>query len=300
MALAPRRPVVVVNGGNCPFPGMNWVHYVHAAFRPRLGAADWRQAKARAIHEPRLVTERLALRSAHIVIANSDRTRRDVIELVGVAESRVHRAYYGIDADQFRPSTPGERAAARESLGWTRETPRIAFVGALDDRRKGFDVAYDAWRSLCSSESWDGELVVIGSGGELPAWRARALRDGVGDRIQFLGFRRDVSRVLMACDALVAPTRYEAYGLGVHEAICCGLPAIVASSAGVAERYPESLRGLLLEDVESADELAASLRKWRERATDWRATVLTFAEELRARGWDDVARDVVALGDAAG
>ncbi|MDK2408772.1 glycosyltransferase [Aphanizomenon sp. PH219] len=54
--------------------------------------------------------------------------------------------------------------------------------------------------------------------------------------INFLGFRADVPNLLRAADCLVAPTRYEAYDLGVHEALCCGLPAIVSADAGVDER----------------------------------------------------------------
>ena len=41
--------------------------------------------------------------------------------------------------------------------------------------------------------------------------------------------------VLAACDALVSPTRYEAYGLAVHEALARGLPALVSRSAGIAD-----------------------------------------------------------------
>ena len=52
----------------------------------------------------------------------------------------------------------------------------------------------------------------------------------------------DVPNLLRAADCLVAPTRYEAYGLGVHEALCCGLPGIVSADAGVAERYSPELQ----------------------------------------------------------
>ena len=42
---------------------------------------------------------------------------------------------------------------------------------------------------------------------------------------------------------MVHPARYEAYGLGVHEAICRGLPAIVSAGAGIAELYPADASG---------------------------------------------------------
>ncbi len=246
---------VMVNGGNCPYPAVNWVHYVHGAFAPVLDRMGLRSARAAMLHRVSILTERLALRSAKIVIANSQRTRRDVIEHVGVAEDRVRTVYYGVDASSFRPASETERERALQEFGWREGHPRVAFIGALGDRRKGFDVVYDAWSALSARPSWDADLVVIGAGAELQAWRERSVQDGLGRRVTFLGFRNDVSRILAACDALVAPTRYEAYGAGVHEALCCALPSLVTSTAGVAERYPEQLRPLLLEDPESAADL---------------------------------------------
>jgi len=293
LSVARRGGVVVVNGGNCIVPGINWVHYVHAAFDPRLaGAAQVHRRIA-------LVTESLALRAAKIVVVNSHRTRRDVIERVGVPADRVHTLYLGVDAARFALVGPDERTRARKALGWSDDRARVAFIGALGDRRKGFDVLYDAWRRLCAAPSWDADLVVVGEGAELRAWRERAAREGMSARIAFLGFRRDVPAILAACDALVAPSRYEPYGLGVHEALCRGLPAIVAATAGVAERYPESLRALLLEDAESAAEVAAALERWRASTDRIRAELVAFSHSLRVRGWDDVAREFVALSEAA-
>jgi glycosyltransferase involved in cell wall biosynthesis len=297
-AVAARRGAVVVNGGNCPFPGVNWVHYVHAAFAPTTAGNTWRRAKGEASHRVNLMTERVALRRAKLVVVNSERTRRDVIDRVGIAEDRVVRIYYGVDAARFRAASDDDRLTAKRSLGWRDDVPHVAFVGALGDRRKGFDVLYEAWRLLCARPSWDAVMVVVGSGAELSAWRARATEDGLGERVRFLGFRRDVPRVLMASDALVAPTRYEAYGAGVHEALCCGLPALVSASAGVAERYPGPLRELLLDDVESPALVAAKISRWRERAPEWREAITPFGERLRARSWDDMARDLVSVCDS--
>jgi glycosyltransferase involved in cell wall biosynthesis len=236
---------------------------------------------------------------AKVIITNSERTRRDVVNLIGVSEDRVHTVYLGIDAARFRPPTGDDRATARERIGWPDDRPRVVFVGALGDRRKGFDVLYEAWRILLAKPSWDAKLVVLGTGADLPTWRARVVRDEIAEHVTFLGFRRDVPLILAACDALVAPSRYEPYGLGVHEALCCGLPAFVSATAGIAERYPRALRGLLLEDPENPSAIASSLMHWRDHLSEWRAEARPFSEQLRARSWDDMAREMVALCDAS-
>ncbi len=296
--LVSRGGAVLSNGGNCPFPGANWVHYVHAGHWPLMALGGWRRAKAHSQHCLNTVSERIALRMARVVIANSEMTRRQIIERVGVTADRVRTVYYGTDPARFHPFSAGARAKACDSLGWIADRPRVAFVGGLGDRRKGFDVLYEAWRLLCRSESWDADLVVVGQGAELPLWRAAAARDGLMSRIAFMGLRNDVPRILAACDALVAPARYEAYGLGVHEALCCGIPAMVSAAAGVAERYPSSLRDLLVEDSESPDALASCLMRWRERTSDVPALMMSFSEQLRARTWDDMAREITSLCDA--
>jgi glycosyltransferase involved in cell wall biosynthesis len=136
-------------------------------------------------------------------------------------------------------------------------------------------------------------LVVIGRGAMLPEWQRRAADEGLDESIMFLGFRDDVPRLVRAADLLVAPTRYEAYGLGVHEALCCGLPAIVSAEAGVAERYPQALASLLLRDVENVDGLAERVELCLDTHDALLERMQPFAATLRARTWDHMAHDIV-------
>ncbi len=277
---------MIVNGGNCLFGDANWVHYVHAVYRPVVVGSPLKRLKAAVAHRRFLAEERRAIGSARTVIADSRRTARDVIDRLGVPAARVRTVYYGIDPALFRPPSPEERAQARAALGVPEDRKVLLFIGALGDRRKGFDTTFSAFERLARRDGWDGELWVVGHGGELDAWRARAKASGLDRWIRFLGFRRDVPTLLSAGDALVSPTRYEAYGLGIHEALCVGLPAIASASAGAAERYPASLAGLLLEDPEDDLELAAKLETWRADVDGWRAKVAPVGAALREQTWD--------------
>ncbi|MGL4419332.1 MAG: glycosyltransferase, partial [Gemmataceae bacterium] len=114
-------------------------------------------------------------------------------------------------------------------------------------------------------------------------------------RVQFLGFRTDVPRILAATDLLVHPARYEAYGLGVHEALCRGVPAMVSASAGVAERFPAALQQLLIPDPNDAPALAERLAQWFGNAAAFEEPLGHFADALRSRCWDECAAEIVAL-----
>ena len=285
---------VIVNGGNCQVGDVNWVHYVHAAYRSTAPSSLVRRAQQALTYRLNLAQERSALLVARTVIANSQRTRRDLVEKVGVDESRIRTVYYGIDAERFCPPSEERRRRLREQLGLP-SRPQVAFVGALGDRRKGFDTLFAAWSSLCRDRTWDCDLLVVGQGVELAAWRKRAEADGIRERVRFLGFRSDVPEVLAACDALVAPTRYEAYGLGVQEALCTGLPALVSASAGVAERYPTTIAELLLDDPNSVAALEASLKNWRRHHERLLGAARDLSEQLRQRTWQVMAEDVRRL-----
>jgi glycosyltransferase involved in cell wall biosynthesis len=290
---ARRGAVGLVNGGNCPVRAVNWVHYVHAAYHPEF-ERSWQSVRRLAYGAHARRQERLAMQRAELVITNSATTRRLVVEKLGADPNKTFVVYLGIDAEAFAPEDSERSARAHAELS-VEGRPVVAFVGALGDRRKGLDTVFEAWRTLCRSSSWDVDLVVVGAGSELDAWRARARRVGLGERFRLLGFRPDVPWVLAGADALVAPTRYEPFGVGVLEAIAKSLPAIVSAGAGVAELYPPELRHLLLGDPESAAELADKLTTWRSRRGEAAAAMRPFSERVRARGWDEMAKDIVEL-----
>jgi glycosyltransferase involved in cell wall biosynthesis len=277
-ALARNGARVIVNGGNCAWPDVNWVHYVHAV----QGSAGDR------------VDERLALSRARLIICNSKRTRDDVVERVGVPAEKVHVVYYGAGAE-FQPADPSQRTRARRALGLAGDRLAALFVGALGDRRKGFDTLFAAWTELSRDPSWDVDLVVAGTGRELTTWRERVRSAGLDSRVRFLGFRNDVAGVIAAADVLVHPARYEAYGLGVQEALSTGVPALVTASSGIAERYPPDLVPLLIRDPEDACGLADRVRRWRRESDIWRERTAPFAAALRARSWQTMAAEIAEL-----
>ncbi len=284
---------VIVNGGNCPWADVNWVHYVHAAYRADNRSSARAQLKQQLNYQIALRTEKIALQKAKLVIANSIVTQNHLIDLLQIDPSKVKTIYLGTDPTIFYPVTDIEKAALRAEYGWDLDLPIIVFIGALGDRRKGFDTLFSAWVRLCKDPNWTARLVAIGVGDELPLWQQRTQAAGLTDRIQFLGFRRDVPSILRSADCLVAPTRYEAYGLGVHEALCCGLPAITTATAGVAERYSLELQDLLLPDANDVEDLVSRLYRWQQQQEYYRQQAIDLSASLRRYTWDDMAKDIV-------
>jgi glycosyltransferase involved in cell wall biosynthesis len=287
---------VLVNGDNCLWPGINWVHYVHDAWDegPPVGP-PWFRAKQRLSRWLVRRRERSAARIGQLFITNSNRTSRDLIERLGVDAQRVQTIYLGAESE-WGPVTRKEKAASRKALGIPEAHPVAVFIGSIGhDRRKGFDVLLEAWRRLCADPQWDVDLLVAGAGSALGMCREQVSRWKLDERIRMLGFSNRVHDLLAAADVLVSPVRYEAYGLNVQEAICRGVPAIVSAAAGVAERYGTGYAPMLLPDPENVDDLVARLRQWRANMPEWEARFELFGDTLRRYGWQDMARRMVAM-----
>jgi glycosyltransferase involved in cell wall biosynthesis len=293
--LAPLRPLVVGNGGNCAAAGAVWLHYVHAAYAPRSAGAPPRRLLARLARRRALRDERRAVARARIVVANSHRTAEHARALLGARPEGVRVVHYGAAPERFRPPAPAERRAARRRLGWDDGIAGVVFVGALGDRRKGFDTLMRAWLLLEARGGWSARMAVAGTGAELAAWRRRVADAGLRDRVELRGFDPDVRSLLWAADLVVAPSRYEAYGLAVHEALCCGVPAVVSADAGVVERCRPELAPLLLRDPGDPGELAGRLEAWRADPDAHRRAAAVVGERLRLRSWDDMAAEMLTL-----
>ncbi|MFI4874564.1 MAG: glycosyltransferase family 4 protein [Blastopirellula sp. JB062] len=283
--------MTLVNGGNCILPAVNWVHYVHAAYRPKRKDTLLR----RFYHDWKIWrnerTERNALAQSKLIIVNSKRTQTDLTQRLNLPEERIRLVYYSVDLEAFYPADAEERYATRETLQWSKDRKYLLFVGSPLDPRKGFETVLQAWQTLQPNLRENLVLAVLGR--FRPELERQVQEAGLGHCIQFFGLRSDLPQILRASDGLISPTRYEAYGLGVHEALCCGVPAFVSADAGVAERYPDSLRDFLLSDPTSAEDLASRIEAWLDKPETTRSEQLNLAEELRSYTWDDASRTIL-------
>jgi glycosyltransferase involved in cell wall biosynthesis len=287
---------VVVNGGNCIWPDINWFHYVHHAWHPAQHQAPlWFQGKEALNRGLSQRQERSAAKCARLIISNSKRTSRDLTDYLGADPQKIHTVYLGAESE-WKPVSMEERNASRESLAISSERPVAVFVGSLSfDLRKGFDVLLKAWKKLCAEPNWDVDLLVAGSGNAFEMCREQVSSFGLDNRIRMLGFTNQVQDLLAAADLLISPVRYEAYGLNVQEAICRGIPSIVSAEAGIAERYGPEISTLLLADPEDVDGLAKTLWRWRSDMDCLKARFERLGTELRAYGWREMSSRITSI-----
>ncbi|MGF1501868.1 MAG: glycosyltransferase family 4 protein [Paracoccaceae bacterium] len=116
--------------------------------------------------------------------------------------------------------------------------PRVfGLIGRLDVQ-KGFDIAIRAFREAAPG---DATLLVAGEGPERAALEALAAGD---QRIRFMGWAERPEVAMAACDAVLMPSRWEAFGLVALEAQAAGRLVAVAQTDGMAEHVRRGAFGV--------------------------------------------------------
>jgi len=225
--------------------------------------------------------ERDVLASAQAIVATSAWTARRLRELYGLPADRLHVAAPGVDrAPLTTPSPDGRRLLCVASLA----------------RHKGQDVLVDALGRLAERE-W--RCTLVGPTDREPdfvaAVRGRIAAAGLGERVEMAGVRTGeaLERSYAQADLLVQPSRVEAYGMAVVEALSHGVPVLASDVGGVAEALGVACDGgrpgLLVRGGDSAA-LAASLWRWfDDAALRQRLRAAAVARRDTLEGWDVTA-----------
>lgn len=190
------------------------------------------------------------------LLALTEDVKSDVMRLYDIPEHDIEVLAYGFDPETFNSSARARtRTEARARFGYVEEDRVLLFVGN-ELERKGFDVLLEAIALL-----EDPTVKLLGAGRVSPdAHRSLVERLGLVDRLQWVGSSSDVALLHAASDVFVLPTRYEAWGLVIVEALGSGLPAVTTQLAGAAVAVRDRETGALLRDPEDAAELAEALQ----------------------------------------
>jgi glycosyltransferase involved in cell wall biosynthesis len=105
-------------------------------------------------------------------------------------------------------------------------------------------------------------LLVIGTGPEEPALKAKAAASGAGDRVCFLGALSDQEKfdVLGLADLYVSSSQHEGFGLVFLEGMAAGLPVVCYDHGGQTDFLVDGETGYLVA-LNDKEKLAARIRE---------------------------------------
>jgi glycosyltransferase involved in cell wall biosynthesis len=239
------------------------------------------------------IRDKLRYRSADMVVAISDASARDFVELLDLPRERVSRVYCGVDVERWSSEPSGDRAATLASFGLGAK-PFVIYVGAADWRKNADGMlgglAAARARGLDVELAWAGRL----SEGTANELREAASRAGVSGALRLLGFVPDepLSHLYRAALAHLFVSRAEGFGLTVIEAMASGCPVVTTKEGSLVEIAGAAAITVDPEDHASIGDamvrLASdgSLRARLVRDGAERATM--FTQERQARGMMEV------------
>jgi glycosyltransferase involved in cell wall biosynthesis len=224
------------------------------------------------IADPDPWVDGLLLRMATAVIANSQATAGRLSGRGGA--DKVQVIFNGVDLERFRPAAPDP--SLRGALGMPPGGPVVTYVGRLEPG-KGPDVFLEAAGRVHADDGgiW---FLVVGDGPMRPALEARA----VGLPVVFAGRRRDLLPILHLTSVLVVPSRQEAFGRVLIEAMAAEVPVVATRVGGIPELVADGQTGLLVPPGDPAA-LSAGILAALRQAEATRARVRAAAAVVRAR-----------------
>ncbi len=161
----------------------------------------------------------------------------------------------GVEAQRLTVVPPGVASLACGEREPMAAAPYVLSVGRLE-HVKGHDVLLDAFARVAQAPALaDFRVVVVGDGSERRALQARALALGLAGRCQFVGEQtsEQITALLRGASIFVLPSRSEAFGLSLLEAMQCGVACVAAGVGGVPEVVRHKENGVLVvpENIEA-------------------------------------------------
>ncbi len=248
--------------------------------------------------------EKLDLRryaAADHIIAVSETTASDLVELLDIRASKITVVHNGVDLERWQ-SEPGEHdQAVREGLGLS-QASYVLCVGAAN-WRKNPEGALEAL-AKARARLADQDLVLVwaarlGSESRAKLQRqARAL--GIAGALRMIGYVSDteLAALYRGAVAQLFVSRAEGFGYPIVEAMATGCPVITSNISSMAEIAGDAAILVDPENIEAiAEGIVALARDDDERRRFAQLGVLRarqFALEHMANKTLDVYRDVIA------
>lgn len=245
--------------------------------------------------EPALLTylNRVVPRSvarADIVLADSESTRNDAIELLHLAPDRVFVVYAGVDDRFCRVTDPTLLETVRDRYSLPKRF--VLSVGTLQPR-KNYVRLIEAFAQLSGAD--DVHLVISGGRGWLYEGIFRRVEElGLGSRVHFPGYvaEADLPSLYSLSEVFAFPSLYEGFGLPPLEAMACGTPVVVSRISSLPEVVGDAAR---LVDPLSVAEIAGALQRLLDSPAQGAALAERGLAQARRFSWSSAARRLLGL-----
>ena len=237
---------------------------------------------------------------AQKIIAISDSTRNDIIELYQIPERKIEKIYSAM-GEKFRIIDRNDPKLVKTKEKYHLPYKFILFLGTIEPRKNviGLIEAFEEFQEKAEVEKNNQlkkySLVIAGSKGWLNEKIFFKIKNSkFSSKIKLINFvdEEDKEYIYNLASIFVFPSFFEGFGFPPLEAMKCGVPVIVSNNSSLPEVVGE---GAVLVDPERTSDIAVAMK---EILTDKK-----FTERLIKKGlirancfnWEKTARQTLAF-----
>lgn len=196
-----------------------------------------------------LWAERACSRLPDRLVAVSDTQRLAIQRHLWVRPDRIRTIMNGV-AEHESYSTPDRVEEMRRSLGYGPDDVLVGTVAVLSEQ-KGVRFLIDAAQGLIDRKTRL-HFVVVGGGPLETELREQVRVAGLGDRVQFLGWRDDASAIMPALDVFAMPSLWEGLPLALLEAMAAARPIVTTAVGDNAHLIRDGDNGRVVQPADPA------------------------------------------------
>ncbi len=214
------------------------------------------------------------------IIAVSEQTKREFMELYDIPEEQIVVIHNGVDSVRFNPQRRlNEGKKLREHLNIPSDAPVVLFVGT-GFRRKGLHRVLGLWEGY---ELPGVYLLVVGHDARLSYYRRRWSRE---NEVIFAGPQEKVEDYYACANLLILPAIQESFGNVVLEAMASGLPVVTVPGVGAMDHVNGALTDGILSNPDDPAELKTKILQMLDPAR-WSLLAREARETAEKYTWDN-------------
>ena len=151
----------------------------------------------------------------------------------------------GVNLEKFQPQTEELKSRLRKEYGYSDEDFILIYAGELNyNKNQGFLINTV---ELLKSRIPNIKLLLAGRGELSEEYNKAVNKLGLNDYVEFLGFRKDIPKLMLLSDIAVSASKREGLPVNVMEAMATGLPLVVTNCRGNRDLVVDGHNGYVVE-----------------------------------------------------
>ncbi len=249
----------------------------------------------------KIINARKLLRDADIIVAVSENTKQDVVELCDVNPNKVKVIYSGIGHQYHQIKNAQAQNFAFQDFALVQKkynlpNKYILYLGTLEPRKnvEGVIQAYDKLR-MKNKGLAEGKLIIAGGKG----WKSKNIfrvwqESKYKDDIQFLGYIDSVDKVYLynLAALFIFPSFYEGFGFPPLEAMACGTPVVISFASSLPEVAGEAA---IMADPYNITDIANAMEQVLTNQGLQNDLIKKGLAQARRFSWDKTAKEYLEV-----